>query len=301
MCTDLIDKKGYAKPPSQSTQCDGQVSGDSLKHQHALTYKSKAGEKAYKKENNQWIGKCDGKRRYEVMEIGTLIGGYRPDGLYRIAAERINAKCQQKNASEKLQVKDVLVDPQFSGECNISLGMFVMSKEFLKKIVSESISRNQYSLIRDVLQAKKNEYTICGYEHKGYFSKIDSLLNFYNANLELLKPENRNALFKKDFPVYTKIGDNGPTKYGLESDISNSLIADGCIIEGTVENCVLFRGVKIGKDTVIKNSVILQGTEIGEGCQVSSVITDKNVKISNGKVLTGSDTYPLFIGKNAQI
>lgn len=199
------------------------------------------------------------------------------------------------------RVKDVLVDPQLSGECNISLGMFVMSKEFLKKIVSESISRNQYSLIRDVLQAKKNEYTICGYEHKGYFSKIDSLLNFYNANLELLKPENRNALFKKDFPIYTKIGDNGPTKYGLESDISNSLIADGCIIEGTVENCVLFRGVKIGKGTVIKNSVILQGTEIGEGCQVSSVITDKNVKISNGKVLTGSDTYPLFIGKNAQI
>ena len=72
--------------------------------------KAKRAKKAYKKENNQWIGKCDGKRRYEVMEIGTLIGGYRPDGLYRIAAERINAKCQQKNASEKLQVKDVLVD-----------------------------------------------------------------------------------------------------------------------------------------------------------------------------------------------
>ena len=110
LCTDLIDKKGYAKPPSQSTQCDGQVSGNGLEHQHTLTYKSKASKKTYKKENNQWIGKCDGKCRYEVMEIGTLIGGYRPDGLYRIAAERINAKRQQKNASEKLQVKDVLVD-----------------------------------------------------------------------------------------------------------------------------------------------------------------------------------------------
>lgn len=74
------------------------------------TYKSEAGEKAYKKEYNQRIGKRDGKRRYEVMKIGTLVDGYRTDGLYRIAAERINAKRQQKNASEKLQVKDVLVD-----------------------------------------------------------------------------------------------------------------------------------------------------------------------------------------------
>ena len=107
---DFIDKKGNAKPPCQSAQCDGQVSGNGLEYQHSLTYKSEAGEKAYKKEYNQRIGKRDGKRRYEVMKIGTLVDGYRTDGLYRIAAERINAKRQQKNASEKLQVKDVLVD-----------------------------------------------------------------------------------------------------------------------------------------------------------------------------------------------
>lgn len=199
------------------------------------------------------------------------------------------------------RVKEVLVDPQFAGECNISLGMFIMSKEFLKKIVTEAASRNQYSLTRDVLQAKKDEYLICGYEHKEYFSKIDSLINYYKANIELLDTEKRNALFKKDLPVYTKIRDNGPVKYGLESNIKNSLIADGCVIEGTVENCVLFRGVKIGKDTIVKNSVILQGTTIGNNCQINSVVTDKNVKINDGKVLTGSETYPLYIGKNAEI
>ena len=154
MCTDLIDKKGYAKPPSQSTQCDGQVSGDSLKHQHALTYKSEAGEKAYKKENNQWIGKCDGKRRYEVMEIGTLIGGYRPDGLYRIAAERINAKCQQKNASEKLQVKDVLVDiiknethpvARQQGICNIAQRSSYPRYETIPPSFIQSTLNTQYS------------------------------------------------------------------------------------------------------------------------------------------------------------
>ena len=87
----------------------------------------------------------------------------------------------------------------------------------------------------------------------------------------------------------------------MESNIRNSLIADGCVIEGTVENCVLFRGVKIGKDTVVKNSVLLQGTKIGDKCNLTSIITDKNVVISNEKVLTGSETYPLYIGKNASI
>ena len=199
------------------------------------------------------------------------------------------------------RVKDVLVDPQLSGECNISLGMFVMSKEFLKKIVSESISRNQYSLIRDVLQAKKNEYKICGYEHKGYFSKIDSVLNFYNANLELLKTDKRNALFKKDFPVYTKIGDNGPTKYGLESNIKNSLIADGCIIEGTIENSVLFRGVHIGKGAVVKNCVLMQNTYISDDVKLNCVIADKNVVIKPNKNLSGDVKFPVFIGKGIVI
>lgn len=106
----LLTKKVMPNHHAKSAQCDGQVSGNGLEYQHSLTYKSEAGEKAYKKEYNQRIGKRDGKRRYEVMKIGTLVDGYRTDGLYRIAAERINAKRQQKNASEKLQVKDVLVD-----------------------------------------------------------------------------------------------------------------------------------------------------------------------------------------------
>ena len=117
----------------------------------------------------------------------------------------------------------------------------------------------------------------------------------------LLDTDTRNALFKKNVPVFTKIGDNGPVKYGLESNIKNSLIADGCIIEGTVENSVIFRGVKIGKGTVVRDSILLQGTVIGSKCNITSIITDKNVEISNEKVLTGSETYPLYIGKNGKI
>ncbi|MDE5770130.1 MAG: glucose-1-phosphate adenylyltransferase subunit GlgD [Ruminococcus sp.] len=199
------------------------------------------------------------------------------------------------------RLSDVLVDPQISGECNMWLDMMIMSKEFLKKIVFEAASRNQHSFTREILQGRKDEYKIMGYEHKEFFTRIDSVQNYYAANKMLLETEKRNALFTKSTPVYTKIGDNGPVKYGLESNIKNSLIADGCIIEGTVENSILFRGVKVGKGTVVKNSVILQSTKIGENCSISSVITDKNVEVSNDKVLTGSETYPLYIGKNGKI
>ena len=203
--------------------------------------------------------------------------------------------------SEDNRLKDVLVDPQMSGACNIWLEMFIISKDFLKKIVFDAASRNQSSFTREILQGKKDEYNIMGYEHKEFFTRIDSVQNYYLANKMLLDTDKRNALFRKNMPVYTKIGDNGPVKYGLESNIKNSLIADGCVIEGTVENCILFRGVKIGKGTVVKDAVLLQGTKIGRNCSITSVITDKNVEISDEKVLTGSETYPLYIGKDGKI
>ena len=202
---------------------------------------------------------------------------------------------------ENGRITDVMVDPQISGECSISLDMFVVSKEFLRQIVVSSASRSQYSFTKDILQACKDEYKFMSYEHKGYFSKIDTMIGYYEANMALLDTENRNNLFIKSDPIYTKIRDNGPVRFGLESNIKNSLIADGCVIEGKVENCVLCRGVKIGKDAVVKDCVLMQDTVVGNKCSINSVITDKNVEIGEGKVLTGSSSYPLYIGKRAQI
>ncbi|MBQ4312245.1 MAG: glucose-1-phosphate adenylyltransferase subunit GlgD, partial [Oscillospiraceae bacterium] len=87
----------------------------------------------------------------------------------------------------------------------------------------------------------------------------------------------------------------------IGASVKNSLVADGCIIEGTVENCVLFRGAKVGRGSVVKDSIIMQDTVIGQKCSLDSVITDKNVKISDSRVLTGSKHYPLYIGKGAEI
>ena len=140
-----------------------------------------------------------------------------------------------------------------------------------------------------------------GYKHDEFFTRIDNIGNYYKANMMLLESDKRNGLFRENMPVYTKIGDNGPVKYGVKSSVKNSLIADGCIIEGTVENSILFRGVKVGKDSIVRDCVLLQGTTVGAGCGVTAVITDKNATVTDGRVITGSPTYPIYIDKNGKL
>lgn len=198
-------------------------------------------------------------------------------------------------------VNDVMMNPPMTGSCNLGLDMYIMSKDFLRRVVKESMSRNRYSLRRDVLLDRGSDYKMLAYEHKNYYAKIDSLASYFEANLALLDTEKRDQLFTKNAPIFTKTKDNAPVHFGLESHIKNSLIADGCIIDGKVENCVLFRGVKVGKGSVIRDSIITQAGVIGERCSIRNVITDKNVMIADERQLTGSAGYPLFIGKGAEI
>ncbi len=202
---------------------------------------------------------------------------------------------------EDSRIREFLINPTIAGECNISLDMFIMNTEFLKQVVPEAVSRGHQSLVRDVLQAKKDDCLFMAYEHKGHFCKINSLEAYYKANLSLLDSDVRSSIFPTDSPIYTKVCDNASVKYGLESNVHHSLIADGCTIDGTVENCIVFRGVKVGKGAVVRNSVLMQWTEIGENCNIDSIVTDKNVTISPDRVLTGSQDYPLYLGKNAKI
>lgn len=199
------------------------------------------------------------------------------------------------------RVVDVLLNPHISGACNISLNMFVLSKEFLKNIVLEAASKSLYSFEQAILQGRTHEYKIMAYRHDGFFCKITSMETFYKANMSLLNSDNRSKLFPENSPVFTKVRDNPPAKFAIGASVKNSLIGDGCIIEGTVENCVIFRGVKIGKGAVVKNSILMQDTVIGAKCDINNVITDKNVKIGDMRMLTGSQNYPLFLGKGAVI
>ena len=114
--------------------------------------------------------------------------------------------------------------------------------------------------------------------------------------MKLLQEENLNALFSGD-QIYTKIRDDNPTRYIVGAKAKNVMVADGCVIEGEVENSVLFRGVHIGKGAKVKNCVLMQDTVIGENASVEYVITDKNVTITSNKSLTGNDSYQVYVAK----
>ena len=104
-------------------------------------------------------------------------------------------------------------------------------------------------------------------------------------------------MFPEDKPVYTKVHDNAPTRYAMDSLVKNSMVADGCLIEGEVENCVLFRGVKVKKGAKVKNCVLMQNTVVEAGAEVEYAVTDKNVKITADKKLSGTDTFPVYVAK----
>ncbi|MDE7292889.1 MAG: glucose-1-phosphate adenylyltransferase subunit GlgD [Oscillospiraceae bacterium] len=202
---------------------------------------------------------------------------------------------------ESGRINNVLINPQISGECNVALNSYIISKDLLMSIVMDGAAQGIYSFAKSILQGKCGQYKIMAYKHDGYFSKITSIKTYYDANMALLDTASRQKLFLENAPVYTKIRDNPPAKFAIGANVKNSLIADGCIIEGTVENSILFRGAKVGKGTVIKDSIIMQDSVIGKNCHVECMITDKIVNITDGKILTGSKNYPVYVGKGAQI
>ncbi len=185
-------------------------------------------------------------------------------------------------------------------KANVFMNVFVLKKALLQNIVLDSISHNQSYFMADVIASNLKSMNIIGYEHKGFFAGIKSLQAYYESNLALLDPKIKTEVFG-DRSVFTKIRDSAPTRFGNAAVIKNSLIADGCCIEGEVENSVIFRNVKVGRGSVIKNSIVMQNTVLGENCTLNCIITDKNVTITDKKNLSGSQNHPFYIGKGIMV
>ncbi len=194
---------------------------------------------------------------------------------------------------------DVLIDC-YSSNVNYSLKIMYMRRTLLERLLHEAHNARTDDF-ETIIKNNIKHLNICGYEVKGFVRTLESLQSYYDINLELLKAENRKALFVGERPVYTKVRDQVPTFYGMQSKVSNSLIADGCKIEGEVENCILFRGVTVAKGAKIKNSIIMQGTYVGENASLDCVITDKSVVVKPNKTLCGASNYPIYVGKEIVI
>lgn len=185
-------------------------------------------------------------------------------------------------------------------KANVYVNIMVIDRQFLLNLVEDSVVHGYTSFEDDVLLKQTDTLKIYRYDFQGYYAGIDSMAAYYKHNMELLEKEVRDELFgNRD--IYTKVRDSAPSKYGENAIVKNSLISDGCEIQGVVENCILFRGVKVGKNAVIKNSIIMQDNVIGENISLDCVITDKNVVISDRKTLSGCAELPYFIQKGTRL
>ncbi len=201
----------------------------------------------------------------------------------------------------KGKVIDVLINNNVTGSCSYYMNMLFIKRELLMELIDKCISKNTLSFKRDIIQGEYKNLNVYGYELKGFSPVITSMSDYFNANMALMKEEVRADLFNSDNPIYTKVRDDMPTKYGLGSKVKNSLIANGCNIEGEVENCILFKGVHIGKGTKVSNCVIMQDTKIGADSNLSYVIVDKDVTVKDERTLMGFLSYPVYISKGSVV
>lgn len=194
------------------------------------------------------------------------------------------------------RVSKIYINPSEDGEMNFSLNLYVVERELLIQMIDEAYLHGYTFFARDILDKQIDNLDIRGFCYEGYIACIYDTKSYFEENLKLLQEDNLNALFSGN-QIHTKIRDDSPTRYINGSHTKNVMVADGCIIEGEVENSVLFRGVHVGKGAKVKNCVLMQDTTVQKNASVEYVITDKNVTITEGRSLTGNDSYQVYVAK----
>ncbi len=201
---------------------------------------------------------------------------------------------------EDKRIHKIYVNSKQTGIQNFDLNIYVMNREFLINEINTAFVRGQQYFERDILLPQLNRIHAQAYKYEGYVARITGIKSYFDENMKLLDDHNLDALFSAA-PVYTKIRDDNPTRYIGSAKVENSMLADGCIIEGEVENCVLFRGVKVGKGAKVRNCILMQDTVIEPGAVIEYLITDKDVTVTAGKEMMGTDTFPVYIAKQQTV
>lgn len=199
------------------------------------------------------------------------------------------------------RVSEVLINPRSIESGPRMFNCALLKTDLLLDIVADCMSRSKYDFARDVVQPSVKEHRVYAYEIEGYCAQVDTIQSFFEANMDLLKPEVREELFDMRNPIYTKVRDDMPTKYGLNCNVKNSIISPGCVIEGEIENSVIFKGVRISKGAKISNCIIMQDCIIGENTTLNYVICDKDSVITPNRMLCGIDSYPVCISKKSVV
>ena len=206
------------------------------------------------------------------------------------------------NVGKDGRISDMEVNPNAANYDTMYMNVLLIKRTLLMHLVDGAAAHGEHDINRELIQPaiKSGSLKVYGYEFEGYYRRIETIKSYFRCNMDLLDYNVRQELFKKS-PVYTKTRDDVPAVYREGNNVKNSLVADGCVIEGNVENCVLFRGVHIGRNASVKNAIIMQDSEIEDSVELENVILDKNVTVRAHGRLIGQVQYPIVIGKNVTL
>ena len=200
--------------------------------------------------------------------------------------------------NENMRIEDFEEKPMVANSNTISTGIYIIRRRQLIDLIEHSAEEDRYDFVTDILIRYKNLKKIYGYKIKDYWSNISTAEAYYRTNMAFLQPEIRNYFFRQGPEIKTKIDDLPPAKYNPGAVVKNSLVASGCIINGTVENSVLFKDVYIGNNCVIRNSVILNDVYIGDNTHIENCIVESRDTIRANSDYRSEDGIRIVVEEN---
>ena len=221
--------------------------------------------------------------------------------VYNTTFDEQHGSCTLLDTAENGLVTDLAQKMVSYEGAKLSMGIYLMEKRTFLDIVRDTFEHGGTDFMRDGLMPRFDDFAVYGYEHKGYVARMTSTAAYYKANMDVLRPGAWEELFMGEDPIYTKSKDEVPVQYKDTAKVTNSLVANGCVIRGEVENSIIFRGVNIAEGVKVKDSIVMQQCDLEENALLEHVICDKNVRITRDKWLKGAANYPLIISKNVVI
>ena len=204
----------------------------------------------------------------------------------------------QVKADDDGRIRGYEEKPMVETSRNVSCGIYVIRRRQLIDLIERCAEDDRHDFVTDILIRYKNLKKIYGYKIKDYWSNISTVDAYYQTNMDFLKPEVRDYFFHQYPNIYSKVDDNPPAKYNPGCEVKNSLISNGCIINGYVENSVLFKKVFVGENCVIKNSIILNDVYLGDNTHIENCIVESRDTIRANSYHVGEDGVKIVIEKN---
>ena len=213
-------------------------------------------------------------------------------------ADKSYRSCTIMKLNRQRGLKCLVRNDNTSADENIFMDTYVMKRDIFVKLIKKAMSLSSVYTLADMVNNEAESYDIRGVAHKGYFAAITDIKSYHEANLELLDIDLTEELFTMDWPFYTKTTDSCPVRYFEGCKVKNSMVANGSLIEGTIENCVIGRNVSVGRGAVLKNCVVLAQAVIGEGVHIENQVIDKWAKITSVKKIMADADKPGYIRRS---